>query len=255
VIRTLTGVEFTGTRFGRAGDQSFLGHGIPSLFMSLSEQPPAEGDAAGGFAELIGGHGAKSGGLGWWWHTTEDTIDKIDPDLLVRDTQIYAAIAYRLLSSPVLPLDVHAAADDLLGHLRDWQRKAGERLDLSSVVNRAEEVTSLADQLQRQIEAAKETLETEEAKQVNEILHRVESMMVRLNYTRSDPFNHDPALSQPPVPLLAPVDRLMAAEPGSDEENEVLTLLVRRKNRVLHELSEVRRVLRDGAGVLSSVGA
>jgi Iap family predicted aminopeptidase len=255
VIRTLTGVEFTGTRFGRAGDQSFLGHGIPSLFMSLSEQPPAEGDAAGGFAELIGGHGAKSGGLGWWWHTTEDTIDKIDPDLLVRDTQIYAAIAYRLLSSPVLPLDVHAAADDLLGHLRDWQRKAGERLDLSSVVNRAEEVTSLADQLQRQIEAAKETLETEEAKQVNEILHRVESMMVRLNYTRSDPFNHDPALSQPPVPLLAPVDRLMAAEPGSDEENEVLTLLVRRKNRVLYELSEVRRALRDGAGVLSSVGA
>jgi hypothetical protein len=41
VIGALTGVEFTGTRFGRAGDQSFQGHGIPSLFMSLSEQPPA----------------------------------------------------------------------------------------------------------------------------------------------------------------------------------------------------------------------
>src|SRR5918997_3919797 len=133
VIRELTGVEFTGTRFGRAGDQSFMGHGIPSLFMSLSEQPPSEGDSAGGFAELIGGQGGKSGGLGWWWHTTEDTLDKIDPDLLVRDTQIYAAIAYRFLSSRVVPLDVRAAAEELLGHLREWQRRAGERFDLASV--------------------------------------------------------------------------------------------------------------------------
>lgn len=250
VIRALTGVEFTGTRFGRAGDQSFLGHGIPSLFMSLSEQPPTEGDAAGGFAELIGGEGGKSGGLGWWWHTTEDTVDKIDPDLLVRDTRIYAAVAYRFLSSPVVPLDVRAAAEELLGHLRDWQRKAGERLDLSPVVDRAEEVASLADQLQVKIEAGEEGLGTDQVRRINEVLNRVESVMVRLNYTRSDPFDHDPALSQPPVPLLEPVDRLVAADPGSDEENEVLTLLVRRKNRVLHELSEARRALRDGAGIL-----
>src|SRR5437763_626252 len=52
VIRALTGVEFSGTRFGRAGDQSFQGHGIPSLFMSLSEQPATRGDSA---AEMFGG--------------------------------------------------------------------------------------------------------------------------------------------------------------------------------------------------------
>lgn len=253
VIGALTGVEFTGTRFGRAGDQSFIGHGIPSLFMSLSEQPPAEGDAAGGFAELTGG-GGKSGGLGWWWHTTEDTVDKIDPNLLVRDTQIYAAIAYRLLSSPIVPLDVRAAAEELFQHLRDWQEKAGDRFDLSSVVERAEEVVSLANQLQVKIEAGKETLETDNVKQINEILNRVESVMVRLNYTRSDPFDHDPALSQPPVPLLEPVDRLVVTDPGSDEENEVLTLLVRRKNRVLHELSEARSALREGASVWGGAG-
>ncbi len=254
VIRALTGVEFTGTRFGRAGDQSFIGHGIPSLFMSLSEQPPAEGDAAGGFAELIGGEGGKSGGLGWWWHTTEDTVDKIDPNLLVRDTQIYAAIAYRLLSSPIVPLDVRAAAEEIFQHLRDWQEKADDKFDLSFAVERAEEVVSLANQLQMKIEAGKETLETDNVKQINEILNRVESGMVRLNYTRSDPFDHDPALSQPAVPLLEPVDRLVVTDPGSDEENEVLTLLVRRKNRVLHELSEIRRALREGASVLSGAG-
>lgn len=254
VIRELTGVNFTGTRFGRAGDQSFLGHGIPSLFMSLSEQPPAEGDAAGGFAELIGGQGGKSGGLGWWWHTTEDTVDKIDPDFLVRDTQIYAAISCRLLSSPVVPLDIRASAEELLGHLRDWHGKAGKRLDLSSAVDRAEEVANLANQLQEKIEAGKDTFNADEVTKINETLNRVESVLVRLNYTRSAPFDHDPALSQPPVPLLEPVDRLVAADPDSDEENEVLTLLVRRRNRVLYELSEARRTLRDGVATLLRAG-
>jgi hypothetical protein len=255
VIRELTGVEFTGTRFGRAGDQSFLGHGIPSLFMSLSEQPPAEGDSAGGFAELIGGQGGKSGGLGWWWHTTEDTLDKIDPELLVRDTQIYAAVAYRFLSSRVVPLDVRAAAEDLLGHLREWQRRADERFDLASVVARAEEVADLADRLQERLDAGAETMETDLARRINELLDGAVSVMVRLNYTRSDPFDHDPALSQAPVPSLAPVDRLLAADPGSDEENEIITLLVRRRNRVLHELAEARRALRDGLDVLEAGGS
>ncbi len=255
VIRALTGVEFTGTRFGRAGDQSFQGHGIPSLFMSLSEQPPAEGDSAGGFAELIGGQGGKSGGLGWWWHTTEDTVDKIDPDLLVRDTRIYAAIAHRLLSSPIVPLDVHAAADELLEHLRGWQKKAGDRFDLVAAVARAEEVARLAGELQERLDAGGETLKKDEVRRMNEILSRVEDAIVRLNYTRSDPFGHDPALSQPPVPLLGPVEDLLQANPGSDQENEILTLLVRRRNRVLHELSEARRALGDGVGILTAARA
>ena len=251
VIRGLTGVEFTGTRFGRAGDQSFLGHGIPSLFMSLSEQPPSEGDSAGGFAELIGGQGGKSGGLGWWWHTTEDTPDKIDPELLVRDTQIYAAIAYRFLSSRVVPLDVRGAAEELLGHLREWHSRAGERFDLASVVVRAEKVADLADRLQERLDSGAGTMEAERARRMNELLKRAESAMVRLNYTQFDPFDHDPALSQPPVPLFAPVDRLLDAKTGSDEENEILTLLVRRRNRVLYELAEARRALSDGIEALA----
>ena len=255
VIRELTGVEYTGTRFGRAGDQSFLGHGIPSLFMSLSEQPPAEGDSAGGFAELIGGQGGKSGGLGWWWHTTEDTLDKIDPELLVRDTRIYAAIAYRFLSSRLVPLDVRAAAEELLEHLRGWQRKAPESFDLAPVVARAEEVADLADRLQERLDADAETIETDLARRINELLKRAVSAMVRLNYTQSDPFGHDSALSQPPVPLLAPVDRLLDAKPGSDAENEILTMLVRRRNRVLYELAEARRALRDSIDMLADGGS
>jgi hypothetical protein len=72
---------------------------------------------------------------------------------------------------------------------------------------------------------------------------------VRLNYARSDPFDHDPAVGQPPVPLLAPVGRLLLANDGSDEEKELTTLLVRRRNRLMHELAQVGVDLRNGLAI------
>ena len=59
-----------------------------------------------------------SAGFPWWWHTKDDTIDKIDPDVLVLDTKVYVASALRWLNAPVLPLDHTRAAQALLGELR-----------------------------------------------------------------------------------------------------------------------------------------
>ena len=248
-IRALTGEEFRGSRFGRSGDQSFMSLGIPSLFMFVSEQPPGQDASAGDVAALLGGPGAKGGGVGWWWHTTEDTPDKLDPEFLARDARIYAVVAHRFLSETVLPLDVRASAEELLGHLRNWSEKAGERFDLSSVVSRAEEAAELADRFQRRLEAARENDRSEVAQELNEAVRRVELGLVRLNYARSDPFDHDPAVPQPPVPLLAPIDRLLLTDRGSDEEREITTVLVRRRNRVMHELAQVGMNLRNGLGI------
>ena len=255
VIQALTGEEFNGSRFGRAGDQSFMSQGIPSLFMFVSEQPPGQDESAGDVAALLGGPGAKGGGVGWWWHTTEDTVDKIDPDLLVRDTRIYAVVAHRFLSDMLLPLDVHASAEELLGHLRDWQAKAGERFDLSPAVSRAGEVADLTARLRTRLEDAEGGVGIEEVKSLNEALRRAVSGLVRLNYARSDPFDHDPAIGQLPVPLLAPVEELVLSEPGSEAAHENLTLLVRRRNRIIYELSQVRHALLDALAIRSEVGA
>jgi hypothetical protein len=248
-VRSLTGEEFSGSRFGRSGDQSFMSLGIPSLFMFVSEQPAGQDASAGDVTALLSGPGAKGGGVGWWWHTTEDTPDKLDPELLARDARIYAVVADRFLSEAILPLDVRASAGELLGHLRNWSEKAGERFDLSSVVSRAEEIAELAESFQRHLEAAGENGRSEVARELNEALRRVELGLVRLNYARSDPFDHDPATPQPPVPLLAPVDRLLLTDRGSNEEREITTLLVRRRNRVMHELAQVGMNLRNALNI------
>ena len=248
-IRALTGEEFNGSRFGRSGDQSFMSLGIPSLFMFVSEQPPGQDASAGDVAALLGGPGAKGGGVGWWWHTTEDTPDKLDPELLARDARIYAVVAHRFLSETVLPLNVRASAEELLGHLRNWSETAEGRFDLSSVVSRAEEVAELAEGFQRRLEASRDNDGSEVVRELNGAVRRVELGLVRLNYARSDPFDHDPAVPQPPVPLLAPIDRLLLTDRGSDEEREVTTVLVRRRNRVLHELAQIGMNLGNVSGI------
>jgi Peptidase family M28/PA domain len=245
-VRALTGEEFNGSRFGRSGDQSFMSLGIPSLFMFVSEQPAGQDASAGDVAALLGGPGAKGGGVGWWWHTTQDTPDKLDPELLARDAGIYAVVAHRFLSEMILPLDIRASAVDLLNHLRGWSEKAKDRFDLSSAVSRAEEVAELAQRFQQRLEAARENDGSKVARELNEAIRRVELGLVRLNYAQSDLFNHDPAVPQPPVPLLAPIDRLLLTDRGSDEEREITTLLVRRRNRAMHELAEVGENLRNG---------
>jgi hypothetical protein len=248
-IHALTGEMFNGSRFGRSGDQSFMSIGVPSLLMFVSEQPPGQDASAGDVSALLGGPGAKGGGVGWWWHTTEDTPDKLDPEFLARDTRIYAVIAHRFLSETVLPLDVRASAEELLGHLRNWSETAEERFDLSSVVSKAEDVAELAESFQRRLRATRENDGSEVARELNGAVRRVELGLVRLNYARSDPFDHDPAVPQPPVPLLAPIDRLLLTDRGSDEEREITTVLVRRRNRVLHELAQVGMNLRKGSSI------
>ncbi len=74
-------------------------------------------------------------------------------------------------------------------------------------------------------------------------------MQAATNRAQCRPYAHDPALSEPSVPLLAPIDALVAAAPGSDTEHELTTLLTRRRNRILHELREARQALHHALSV------
>ena len=132
VVADVTGQPSRGRRFSRAGDQSFWGAGVPSAFMSLSGLPKQDTDLSRAMERLVG-----SAGFPWWWHTKDDTIDKIDPDVLVLDTKVYVASALRWLNAPVLPLDHARAAQALLGELEALQAAAGARFDLAPALEAA----------------------------------------------------------------------------------------------------------------------
>src|SRR4029453_17520264 len=87
-----------------------------------------------------------SAGFPWWWHTKDDTIDKIDPDVLVLDTKVYVASALRWLNAPVLPLDHARAVQALLGELEALQAAAAAHFDLAPALQAAR---ALGERLER----------------------------------------------------------------------------------------------------------
>ena len=245
VIETIAGQRLSPRRYGRAGDQSFWGHGIPALLMSLSEQPAEAADPvlAALHHQNSGGRG-KGGGLGYWWHTPEDTLDKIDPAFLRRDTVIYTLLTYRLCASAILPLDYSAVVDELKEVVADLQAKAGDRFDLSPVAGRLAVLSWAVEKLQGRVLALqKPGVNDGAAGVVNRCLMELGRTLIPVNYTRSGQFDQDLAVPTQPVPGLQAVARLASMARESDESQFLVTRLARERNRVVHGLISATRAV------------
>lgn len=216
-VRQVAGAALTPKRVGRDSDQSFLGVGIPSLFGSLSHQ--------------------EDGSLGWWWHTPHDTLDKIDPSRLVRDTKIFVLAISRLLEDPVLPLDYRAAARDLRESLEDLQ-KAAPAFDLAPAPAAAARLEGLCERLNR---AAAGVTGGASARQINACVRQLGRALIPAIYTSTGPFGHDPALETPFLPRLAAARRLTALPADGDEAKFLQVDLVRGRNAVTAAIQEACR--------------
>lgn len=233
VVADATGQRGRARRFSRAGDQSFWGIGLPSAFMAMSQLPRQDTELARTMERLVG-----SAGFPWWWHTREDTIDKIDPAVLVLDTQVYLAAALRLCNAPVLPLGPGRAARAVAEAAGGLHAMAGGRFDLSPVIEAAGALTrALAAQDERLARLADGGAAGEVA-EANRSLMRLSRVLVPLLYTTGNRFDHDLALAIPPLAGLDPVRGLARMDPASDLAKFTLAALARERNRALHALDE-----------------
>jgi hypothetical protein len=233
VLADTVGMELDYRRISRSSDQSFWGHGIPTVFASLSEQARDDSATGAALAQLLGA-GGKSGGLGWWWHTTEDTLDKIDADNFVRDAGVYAETLWRLCTVDRLPFEPAAAAEEMALTLARYHAAAGGALDLSGIEALAREAaTAIAafSRIQREPEPT------------NELTMALCRLLIPVNYTRSGPFEHDLALRSDPLPGLSDAARLGTLDRSSADFFFLRTKLVRERNRVEHALRSALRVV------------
>jgi hypothetical protein len=209
-------------RMSRAGDQSFWGIGVPSMFMGMGEQPLGASNVMGA---ILGGTNRKAAGFGWWWHTPDDTIDKIDPELLVRDTRIYVHALWRLLADPVLPIDIARQADELDAEVATIGAALGPRLSLAPISARTAD-------LRQRATALRKATATIDAARIDRALMAASRALVPMDYTRGDRFEPDPALGQSAYPVLDPLRRLAAAAAGSDSEKFAMVAARRAINRL-----------------------
>lgn len=231
VLRDTVGVELDYRRISRSSDQSFWGHGIPTLWASLSEQPRDDSATGSAMAALLGA-GGKAGGLGWWWHTPEDTFDKIDPEHLVRDCRVYAETLWRLCTLERLPFDPSAGAAEMADAIERYHAAAGGAIDLCGTAALARESASA-------IRSALDRIT--DPTRANRFVQGIQHWLIPVNYTRLGPFEHDLALRCPCVPGLSDAGELAKLAPESDAFHFLRTKLIRERNRVEHALSHAKR--------------
>ena len=95
-------------RVAKSGDASFIGVGIPMF----------QGEGAFTEAEL------KATALatrGWWHHSIECTIDKVDWDYMQPHVRVYAAYLWELCTAPVLPFTYAPVAGQIIKRLSELE--------------------------------------------------------------------------------------------------------------------------------------
>lgn len=214
IVKGQAGVEPEVGRPGRNSDQSFYGIGL-SLLQFNHER-----------TEDIGGY--------WWWHTPEDTFDKIDFDVLAVDTRLYVEALHRLLTEPAPPFDLSAAAAELEDIL---MTRAGPGLDLSPAMERVLRLKALLARIEAGLAGPRG--DPEVARRTVRTLRPV----LRVMYQERGPYHQDLALEHPLLPGLA-------SDP--DPSGFARAHLVRETNRLLdyldQALSEGEALERELAG-------
>lgn len=239
VIEIVCGQRLVGNRFTRMGDQSFWGCGIPSLFVTPAEQAPNLG---GGTSALLGRK--RTGGLGPWWHTPLDTMDVIDPENLVRDTKIILGATWWFLTAPLIPLNPLSAAIEIRNYIDEyikrWNRiyTKGDDMGISSSLENAlklsSELINKLNKVERSLEELGAQIPQRKLSSINRRVLEVERTLVRLNYHSAPFYFHDPALPQPPIPLLLEPEKLESL----NSKDQVLAFLVELRRRLngVHEM-------------------
>ena len=228
-VEEITGQHADVRRPLKAGDESFLGVGLPSLgaFPMLPLDHPDR--------KAVGG-----GGGAYWWHTPEDTLDKADANNLAVDTTVYIAMTYRMCEPELIPYNFIPSANDFITELTAFQEVGGEHVDLTGTIALAERYRAAAEKLAGSSVAdldARNALLKKVAHQVNPAL-----------FTIDGPFEFDPALQLPILPGLSPVKKLATLPADSDDYFFLQTAMVRQRNRIEAALLEASEMIENHLG-------
>ncbi len=232
LIRDAAGKEAHSERPVRAGDYSFHGIGITSLFM-LSSTMPEELRKQKGYYQ-VGGCGGNIE-----WHTEHDDMQVADRRILEIDTRLYLLTVFRLSRATTLPFDFRRTVGKSKETISGYQTQAGSAIDLSPVIKELDGLRASLDKFYARIQSGR--ISAEEMNSVNRTIMRVARVLIPVSYTWNGKFKHDPALEVPAYPDLAQATRLKSLQGDALLYEALRAGVVRGINRVSHAVMEARR--------------
>jgi hypothetical protein len=232
ILEERMGGDTEALRNHRYNDESFWGVGLPSLTI-YPVIPHGHADRA---------KDAGGSAYGYWWHTVEDSLDKADRDLLVRDTRLYLALLWPLLTRERLPFDFGPVARQMRARVEALAQRAGENWDFGPTLRRIDTFEDAVAALQQRPGAAT----GESVARFNAASMAISRALNPVLYTCAGPYHHDPALMFPLFPCLRDAERLSAIDPTSDHAEFLEVALLRESNRVHRALDRATAAARQG---------
>ncbi len=234
-IADAVGVDARRLRPLRAGDYSFNQVGLTGLYMLLSNIPIEERRRRGYYA--VGGCGGNIA-----WHTPFDTMEVADPAIIERDLRVYLTSILRIVNAPIYPFDYTEAVDEIAAAVHQYQEQEGVP-DLQPL---AHDLQALRSEIARwHAEATTQVRRTNDPtvrRDINACLRRLARILVPINYSRGERFDHDPAVKPGVVPRLE--SALQLATASADMRPFIQTGLVRERNKLRAMIRAARRELR-----------
>lgn len=166
----------------------------------------------------------------YWWHTKEDTFDKVDPEIALRDAKVIACLAAVFASIRHLPAKMTEFSGIMEARLRQIDKRLSEDFDLSPVWPVMDRLAVKMEEMQQKIQAHEDT---------DDVVKRICGELVRLAYTASSPYHQDPAVETGMFPGLSEAIGLSAENTCEDFYLAVQTRFVRQRNRLMDRLEKV----------------
>ncbi len=240
VVKDALGLETKSNRVSKSGDQSYWGMGLPSFTGSpVFPKGPAADPA---------------GKKGWYSHTEEDTLDKVDRALLTIPFRVNATSILRLCNNAVLPLEFVTVAELYKKGLKDLQEDNKSSLDLTPLLAQVEELENKARSLNEAIgqnlallaEKGEASGLKSETAAINACLMGLGRLLLPLLSSRAGRYGQDPMGTKfKPIPALQALRDLHKLDPASEAYQALATSLRRERNRVSDTLAAANRLLQN----------
>ncbi|GGE11929.1 hypothetical protein GCM10011571_11610 [Marinithermofilum abyssi] len=200
----------------RGADQSFWGVDIP-IHLGIKYEP-LEGTP-------ICSPGCAGG---WWWHTEEDLYDKVDLDLLYRDTKLHVALIHALAESKCLPIRVLRFLEKGKQLLWEMDRHSDEEFNFGPILQ-------AFDALIEKWQKHKERLSLQQDA-FDRLLKTLGGSLNRLMFSYSSPYDYDNTFPFGPFPGLHQVKYTYRNNTPPETFLFRKTYFVRQRNRVVQEI-------------------
>lgn len=206
----------------RGADQSFWGAEIP-IHIMLKYEPTDKKRIAP----------CPSGGP--WWHTDQDTIDKMDREILYRDALMNGEITCNIVNSRILPVNMSGYIDIMESYLKKIDAGLSEDFQLDGVFEIMEELRGWILRLE-------EKLFMSGAVSDDKIIKCTAGEMVRLVYTYGSPYGQDRATPYSPFGILENAVSTKRNNTSSMVYLFMMTEFTRACNRII---GQIERIISD----------